>query len=88
MRPESPLLELGVILGIYVRRRQHDIDIVGGEGRRAFRPIVDDLETDLQPLLAEDRVRLSIQSAVRDKASGAPDPHIHAYPHLGVTTRR
>ena len=52
MGTESPLFELRVVFGINISRRQHYIDVVGGQRRGAFRPVVNDLEGNLQPFLA------------------------------------
>ena len=46
VRANAFFLELGEVFGPDVDRGQHDVDVVGGQGRGAFGPVVDDLEGD------------------------------------------
>ena len=84
MGTESPLFELGVVFGINISRRQHNIDVVGGQRRGAFRPVVNDLEGNLQPFLAINGIWNGVESAIGHQAADAPDPHIDAHPDLSI----
>ena len=83
---ESLLLELRVVLGPNVRGRQHYVDVVGRQCRRAFGPVVDDFEADLQAFLVVDRARHRVEPAIGHQARGATDPDIHPHPRV-VTSR-
>src|SRR5439155_23025134 len=52
----------------------------------AFRPIVDDLERDLQTLFNVNGIRRGVQTAVRNQAANATDPHIHSHANFRLVT--
>src|SRR5215831_20680637 len=84
MGAEALLLELAVVFRVNVKRGQHDIHVVGGQGGSAFGPIVDDLERDLQALLREDGIRRRFQAAVGDQTAYAAYPYVHANANHGI----
>ncbi len=81
-RAHALILELSEILGPHVGGGEHHVDVVGGQGGRAFGPIVDDLEGDLQSLVGVNRPGGRIQPAVGHQPAHAADPDIHAYANV------
>src|SRR5438876_683432 len=77
-RTEGLVLELGEVLGPHVGSGQHHVDVVGGQRCGPLRPVVDDLEGDVETFAGEDRPRLGLEAPVGDEPGHAAYPDVDA----------
>ena len=82
VRTKALLLKLGIVLCPDVGSGQHDINVVCGQGCGALRPIVDDLEGDLEAQLVINGARSRVQPTVRHQPASTTDPDVDANPHI------
>src|SRR5439155_17891590 len=81
-RPKALVLELSIVLGPDVCRGQHHVDIAGSQSCGPFRPVIDDLERDLETFSVVDRTGLGIKPAVGYQACRASYPDVDADAHF------
>src|SRR5882757_4544573 len=84
MRAKSFFFKLRIVLSVDVCCSQHYIDVIGCERGRTLRPIVADLERNLESFLAVNGVWLRVEPAVRHQSADATNPHVDAHTDLGI----